>query len=434
MEKNKLDSEFASSLINAMTGTGGAGDSRTAGLFAYGPQVDQYQANALYHSSWFARKIVDIPADDMVKHWREFHIQDADPSVIEVIKKTEKQLHIKSRVLTAIKWARLFGGSLLILGVRDNADLREPLNVDAIGFGDLEFVQVLDKHRVGTQETNTWNPFSADYLEPMFYNIYGSDVHHSRVIKFIGLEPTYETLPLCGYFGTSVLQPMYETLRDATQALAAASNLTLKASQDVLKTPQLWDLVGTTDEEKINKRFSLMQAQRSILNMLVLDSGEEFESVTTTFSGLDNVLDKLLSMVVGAGDIPATRFFGESPAGMNATGESDMRNYYDRIHSDQENMLRSKLEILDDVMLRSSLGGIPDEYSFEFCNLNQPTQAEEAEIEDKQLDKLGKLFDIGVPTEVLLKDALEMGLSKNLTEEIIDEMSAEPDFDPDALA
>jgi hypothetical protein len=429
MKKDKIDSQFASSMINAMTGIGGAGDSRTAGTFAYGPQIDQYQANSLYNTTWIGRKVVDIPAEDMTKHWREILIPDADPAIIKTILDTEKQLHIKTRVLTAIKWARLFGGSLLLLGVRDGKDLREPLDVNAVKQGDLEFVQVLDRHRVGTQGTNTWNPFSENYLDPMYYSIFGTDVHHSRIIKFIGLEPTYETISLYGYFGISVLQPMYETIRDAMQALAGASNLTLKASQDVLKTPQLWDFIGTEDEEKITQRFALMQAQRSMLNMLILDDGESFESTAATFSGLDNVLDKLLSMVAGSSGIPATKFFGQAPVGFNATGESDMRNYYDDIRSGQENMLRPRLEVLDDIMVRSSIGVMPDDYSFEFNNLSQPTMKEESEIDDKHLDKLKKLWEIGVPEEVLLKDAMEMGLSKNLTEETLSELSEEPEID-----
>jgi len=431
MEKTKLDSGYASAIMNSTTGTGGAGDARTAGSFGFGPILGYQEAAALYSSVWFASKIVNIPAEDMTKHWRTHDITDADPSLIQTVKLTEKKLHVKERVLTAIKWGRLFGGSLLLLGVRDDKELSEHLDVETIGQGDLEFLQVVDRYQVGVQETNTWTPFSESYLEPEYYNIFGSIVHRSRVIKFIGKQPTYLTLPVCNYFGESVLQDLYETLRDAMQGLAGASNLTLKANQDVLKTPQLWDLVGTPEEGKINKRFALMQAQRSLLNMLVLDSGEEFESIATTFSGLEGVLDKLLDMVVGSSNIPATRFFGQAPQGMNATGEGDMRNYYDMIASQQENSLRPKLEALDDVLIRSALGDMPESYGFTFNNLNQPTQKEERENKGVDLDNLKKLWEIGVPEEVLLKDALEMGLSKNLTMDLIKELAEDPVHDPD---
>lgn len=434
MERKKIDSDYASAMVNALTGTGTESDSRTAGKFTYGPIMDQVQAGALYSSTWMGRKIVDIPAEDMVKHWREFDIADSDPSVIKTIRDVEKKLHIKSRVLTAIKWARLFGGSLLIMGVRDGLPLDQPLELNSVGEGDLDFVQVLDMHRVGAQGMNTWNPFSEDFLEPLHYNIFGSLVHHSRVIKFIGLQPTYETISTYNYFGMSVLQPMYETIRDAMQGLAGASNMTMKASQDVLKTPQLWDFVGTNEESKISQRFALMQKQRSMLNLLVLDKDESFESVSTTFSGLDNVLTALLDQVVGASGIPRTKFFGDSPRGMNATGESDMRNYYDEIRNGQENILRPKLEALDEVFIRSAIGDMPESYSFTFNNLFQSTPQEQAEIDDKNLDKLKKLWDVGVPIDVLLRDAIEMKLSKNLTEESLVEILEDNEPEPDAYS
>ena len=47
------------------------------------------------------------------------------------------------------------------------------------------------------------------------------------------------------------------------------------------------------------------------------------------------MFDRFEAMVAAAADMPITVLFGRSPAGMNATGESDTRNWYDSIASDR---------------------------------------------------------------------------------------------------
>lgn len=62
----------------------------------------------------------------------------------------------------------------------------------------------------------------------------------------------------------------------------------------------------------------------------------------------------------GASRIPVTKLFGRSPAGMNATGESDLRNYYDYVDTLREAKLRPILEKLLPVLAMSAWGAVPD--------------------------------------------------------------------------
>jgi hypothetical protein len=72
------------------------------------------------------------------------------------------------------------------------------------------------------------------------------------------------------------------------------------------------------------------------------------------------VLRTFLSIVAGAADIPATILLGKSPDGMNATGDSDFRAYYDSIGSKQDNELRPLIERVDEVLIPSALGSRPE--------------------------------------------------------------------------
>lgn len=430
--RSVLDENATASILNATTGHGVPGkDPRIGGYFTFGPQMNYAEASAMYSSMWVAKKIVDIPVDDELRGWRECHCPEIDPEKVQEVETLEKKLGIKKAIERCRKWARLFGGSVMLLGVNDGGkDLSEPLDIESLKEGALEFVQPLDMWQVGVEDININEPYAPDYWEPHYYNVYGHRVHKSRLIKFIGEEVPYQIAGYYNYFGISVLQPSYEQIRDVGMSLAGAATMILRGNQDIVKTKQLWDYVGTENESKIKARFTLMELQRSIMNMLVLDSEEDFASVPATFSGLEGVLSTMLQMTTGAADIPATRFFGQSPQGFNATGESDMRNYYDKIGSQRENVLRPALEQLDEILVRSAIGEMPEDWTFDFPPLWQPNASELADIENKKLDKMIKLADLGVPQEVLLKDVKEAGLSKNLTDEDVEALSKEPEFFP----
>src|SRR5215471_9867088 len=77
-----------------------------SGLGVYGrdkfaSQVYQYlpltlmDCETAYRGDWIARKCVDIPAYDMTRQWRNW---EADQDQIELLEKTEKQVHVQSRV------------------------------------------------------------------------------------------------------------------------------------------------------------------------------------------------------------------------------------------------------------------------------------------------------------------------------------------------
>ena len=72
-----------------------------------------------------------------------------------------------------------------------------------------------------------------------------------------------------------------------------------------------------------------------------------------SFTGLSDIYDQFMLDMSGAAEIPATKLFGRSPQGLYATGESDLKNYYEMIAQMQERILRPALEKLLPVMALS---------------------------------------------------------------------------------
>ena len=91
-----------------------------------------------------------------------------------------------------------------------------------------------------------------------------------------------------------------------------------------------------------------------------------------------------------------TKLFGRSPAGMNATGESDLKNYYDYVDSQREAKLRPALQKLLPVLCMSAWGFVPDDLDFTFPPLWTPTAKEVADIAKTKSEAIVAGFQAGL--------------------------------------
>jgi len=166
---------------------------------------------------------------------------------------------------------------------------------------------------------------------------------------------------------------------------------------------------------------------KSFNRMLLLDGTESYEKKQNSFANLDKVIQQFMVDVSGAADIPMTRLFGTSAAGMNATGDNDVRNYYDMVSAKQEAELRPQLEYLYEVLVRSELGHMPEDFRFDFNPLWQLSEKDQADVEKARAERDEKYINLGVVSETLVaKELKERGTYRNMTDddiELVEELS-----------
>jgi hypothetical protein len=146
-------------------------------------------------------------------------------------------------------------------------------------------------------------------------------------------------------------------------------------------------MVGENQEEKVIKRLAVAHNSKSYINAIVLDKEDVYQKKSNSFAQLPEIDDRFMQKVAGASGIPVTKFVGIAPAGMNATGESDMRNYYDMVAAYQETEWMPKLRHLDEIIAKSI--GYTGSLEFEFVPLQQLSESEQADVDLKvaQRDK-----------------------------------------------
>lgn len=400
----------------------------------YGTEfVNREQLNSAYRSNWIARKVVDIPALDATREWRTWQ---AEKDQIEKLEAEERRLGLQLKTMQALIRARLYGGAALIIG--DGGNAAEPLRPETINRGGLKYLHVVNRWEMGSTQI-VRDILSPWYGRPEFYQVNSETsgtvtVHASRVVRFLGNDLPDVNLSPDGW-GDSVLMAADAAIKEAIATNANMAQLAFEAKVDVIKIPRMMESLATASyRDRLIERFTLANSAKSIANTLMLDSEEEWDQKQLNFAGLPDVIRVYLLIMTAAADIPATRFLGQSPAGFSATGESDTRNYYDRIKSDQMMHITPAMSVLDEVLIRSALGDRPEEIYYEWASLWQMSDKEKAEIAKLKADA----FAIDVQAGLIADEALRKGRENQLIEDgtypgfdqaLEDAENAEPDED-----
>lgn len=396
---------FLDRLANFVSGLGTARDKAAASHYGTPVVTDEELDNA-YRGAWLPRKIVDIPAMDAIRNWRSW-VADADQ--ITAIEEVERRLGFRRKILKAKKAARLYGGAAVYIGTGDR-DPSQPLRLDAIRRGGLRYLHVMTRKRLIPDAVDE-DPFSETFGLPRMYEFYGPGgsplrIHASRLVVLTGndtLDDLQEEAILLGW-GDSVLLPLLDTIKQADGTAANTAGLVFEALVDVLKIPGFTQGMGDDEYRRLLlERLRLASIAKGNSRILALDAEEEYDRKQINFSGLVEVLMAMLQLVSGGGDIPLTRLLGQSPGGLNASGESDLKNYYDRVRSIQELELRPAMVNLDEALIRSALGTRPPEIHYSWASLWQTTESENSQNFKRYADSIKVLADTQLWSDEVLE-------------------------------
>ncbi len=364
---------------------------------------------AMYRESWLTKRIIDMPSEDMTRAWYSLSAS-LDEEDIHALRRLEARHSVKQELTNAVRWARLYGGSLALMVIRGEEDrLDRPLDPDRLLPGCFQGLLVLDR----AQGIRPSLELVADLDDPDFglpesYTVdldLGScrsvTLHHSRVLRFAGRElPRTETIRE-DYWGASEMEHIREELLKRSAASANIAQLIFQANITTLKMADYGEILSAGTEEQrrsVEYAMGMENRFRTSFGIQLLSKDDSMENHTYSFAGLGEIYEQFMMDMAGASEIPATRLFGRSPQGMNATGESDLRNYYDMIASLQERLLRPALEKLLPVMAVSCWGYVPEDLEFVFEPVMTTGPAERAELVRKLSEDVIEAYKCGLFT------------------------------------
>lgn len=436
-----IAAKVADSFQNLLARVGlGAGSQNDASQYGFSPvSRNRIQLEFAYRSSWLAGKAVDAFADDMTREGVSVQC-DIEPDQLEQLEKAAGKLKLWDAINDTVKWSRLYGGAIAVLLI-DGQNPSTPLRRDTIQQGQFKGLLVLDRWMIQPSLEDLVTEYGADLGMPKFYTVLADAkalvnqrIHYSRVLRLDGVElPYWQRIAENGW-GQSVLERLWDRLIAFDSTTDGAAQLVYKAHLRTYKVKGFRQLIGAGGKafDGLIAQIDAIRRFQSNEGLTLMDAEDEFETHQYSFTGLNDVLLQFGQQLSGAMDIPLVRLFGQSPAGLNSTGESDLRNYYDSIKQQQERKLRSAVEKIYDVLMRSEIGIEPPEnMTITFNPLWQVSDAEKATIAGSVTDAVTKASDSGlIDRHTALKELRQSsnvtGIFSNITDEDITEAENEP--------
>lgn len=396
--------------------------------------------NTLYRSHWIPRKIIDLPAEDMVKNWYQLATIE-DPKAIDKFKKLERRTATKAAILRSLKWGRLYGGGAAIMMIRGHEDfLDQSLDLDEVLPGSYCGLLVVDRWSgvfPGAEQVE--DPLSADFGLPSYYQITVDNgrqyrVHHSRVLRFTGRELPFWERQAEVYWGLSEIELVMDELKKRDNTSWNIAGMVFLSNIRILKLKDLAQSLAVQNSPAQQRLYNTLQAQNHLMSnmgLMALNSEDEFQSVQFSgFRGLADIHESFVLDICGAAEIPAIKLFGRSPSGIGDTGKSDLQAYYDGIKQKQEAQLEPVLDKLLPVMAMSCWGEVPEDLDHKWLPPETASSDELANLAKNKADTIINAYNSGLLWERTAKQELrqleeETGLFSNITDEEIAQASEE---------
>jgi uncharacterized protein len=400
----------------------------------------------MYRGQFVCKNAVDVVANDMTRQGVDIK-GSIKPEQMASIEQAIVNKGIWNKIRSTIKWSRLYGGCLAMLLI-DGQRPDTPLRLETVGRDQFKGLLVLDRWMVEPSlELLVTDIASPSLGLPMYYRVTADapalprmKIHHSRIIRLAGCELPYWQSLQENLWGLSVL----ETIQDRIQAFdlgsTGAAQLINKSFIRTFKVEGLKELIGSNSQayQGLLKYVELMRAFQGIEGITLMDLKDEYQGHEHgSFSGLSEIITEFRQQLSGALKIPQTKLFGTSPAGMNATGESDIRNYYDMIHGEQEAELLVPATVIYRCEAQSQGIKLPSDFGITFKPLWQPTETEKADVATKITTAVLQAEEQGIisPQTALLElkqQAGQTGVFSNITQDDI-ESAADAPVPPEAL-
>jgi phage-related protein (TIGR01555 family) len=390
-------SERLDSWKNLLSGLGTSRDKSTHLHLAKGSALPAEYLEQLYLNDDIAARICDLVPSEMLRQGLDIRVND-EPF---------KWNNLGETLRDALTKARIFGAAFIYMGVDDGQAQETPLLIQKVR--GVRFLNVLTSKEL-SHASFYGDPNTSQYghVETYRLNTSSAIIHESRLISFFAIPPLNHR-----QYPPSILQRVYPVLQQFHTAWQSTAHLMTDAAQGVFKLKNLHVSMGTNRSDELLKRMELVDMSRSISRSILLDADEDFRRDSYSFSGIPEILEKMMLRLAAAARIPVSLLMGQAPAGMNATGESDTRFFYDQVRAEQE-ALKPKLKHLTKI-----LSGDPQaQITIEFPALWQMTDREKADLRrmEAETDRIYLQEGVLLPEEVAIKRFSSGDFTVDITE------------------
>ena len=125
-----------------------------------------------YRENWIAKRIIDMPCEDMTRAWYKLSTSLPEAAVRE-LHRLEAWHNVKQEIANAIRWARLYGGSIALIVLRGEENrLDQPIDYDLLLPNCFQGLLVLDRAQgIEPSQELVTDLDDPDFGLPMYYTV-----------------------------------------------------------------------------------------------------------------------------------------------------------------------------------------------------------------------------------------------------------------------
>lgn len=377
------------------------------------------QHSRLRRQNVYARRIAEELPRDALRG--DITVEHADfPDLNDAVQAHFKRHKFKQKLREALASAREHGDAWLMLVTSDGLDPREPLDL-WMPFEVMQ-VHVLHKPEVTPVSWGRRTPFDERLDEAEIYQVnmhmhagtWSSRVHRSRLIRVPGVDiGRYERSRNGGYNDSVYVSAgghitRMSTFEQIAHGLAKNLKTTVYKASLKKRSPRQAGNNGQTLGQSLAAKAGNLIRQLSINNIAVVGDDEEVSTDSLTLSGVGEIGESLVQGLAAAADgMSLTKLVGVSPGGLSTDDMAGTRNWNLRQADLQADVCEPV--VYDFVLiLCASLDGptggrIPAGLRVVFAALDEPTEAERLDAQDKLAEIDRKTIELGVPRHIVLR-------------------------------
>ena len=404
------------------------------------PQFMGYGALQNIAQNGLVRACISTVADDMTREWVTLQregdaVQGGGDNLLAELTIAMNGLRLKELFAEAVELAGYEGGAFLFIDTGATGDaLRDPLDISPnsgeLGQGKHLRFTVIDPVNCFPGGYNSLNPLLPGYYSPTDWWVLGQRVHSSRLLRIVGNEVPILLKPAYNFLGIPQAQILWDYVLHFQECRVAACRLLKKFSLTVFKTNMFDSMnrLGPQEASNLDCRVGYMVQKMSNDGILVVDKeSEDVVKLETPLSGVTDIVRQALEFLAAVNRTPAVKLLGISPSGFNATGESDIRNYYDHIAARQQKMLSAAFKTVLDCLQLHLTGRIDPSISFAFNKLGEEDRKSQAETQKTKADTAAVYLDRGALSAEEVRRALADDPQSGYSNIDVDELPPMPD-------
>lgn len=386
--------------LNVLTGMGTSLDSSTYDRVKKGIDVeDDSELASLYSRDALVKAIVDKVPEAVFNNPISI-VDDDDGKMYKELSK----MNFFSSIVTALKYSRLYNGSIIVTLYEGDDDLEKPVRAS----GKVTGYRVYSSGRLMMDDsdwvTEKESPYfgSVEYYRFIKKNGVIQRIHSSRVkiVKGELLPDSEDGTVKQEVFGLSLINLIKDSSKVFGTSISSIGNMLKENGVSVFGFDGFWQrLMMKGGEESIRKRMGLLKSQMSSFRGIIQDRNDTFAQINHNFAGIPEVMRIVMAYVSSSSQIPVSILFGNMITGLSSTNEGDIRVFNELVEKTRENKLYNVMcELISDFAKRNL--GLKKDLEFEWGAVGQMTETEKTTSLNTIVDIAVKLFSMEGVVEI----------------------------------